>query len=159
MSLLEAFSWPYGPGNPETLSREFFEKLRDGIANGKSFPFLLNSHQISLVTSRSGTWFVAIMVITNSSTDDSIKIMGQLKQWFTECGAGAYQDYESETIRGNSIESSLGAGYTIIGTIDTKKQSNHKNQQTSPPHLPPIPKKSAGGLLPPPLPPIKNRSE
>lgn len=157
MSLLEAFSWPYGPGNPETLSREFFEKLRDGIAHGKSFPFLSNTHQISLVTSRSGTWFVAIMVITNSSSDDSIKIIGQLNQWFTECGAGPYQDYESVTIRGNSIESSLGVGYTIIGTIDTKKLSIQKGQQATPPHLPPIPKKSKGGSLPPPLPPIKQK--
>jgi len=123
MSLIEALSWPYGGGNPETLAWEFIRKLRDGIADGKPFPFLSNRHQIALITSPSGTWFVAIMVITNSDTDDSVKIMSQLDNWFKACGAGPYQDYESVSIHGATIESSLGSGYTTVATLDTSKNT------------------------------------
>lgn len=113
MDYLCAFSWPYSNSNDG--AREFFDKLRAGLGAGKKFP-IEKPHQIALVQGRSGV-FVAILVLPSTSMDDSMQIFNTLKAWFKECDAPSYQDYEHPSVRGGTIQSSLGTGYIILESM------------------------------------------
>jgi predicted Zn finger-like uncharacterized protein len=116
MSLLCAYSWPYGDSEAE--ARTFFDALSNGHAAGKRLPFA--RHQVALVHSpHFDTWFVAVLVFTDSPGDDSVAITRANDSWFRECGAGGFQDSESVTIRGGTIRACFDHRYEVLATVGT----------------------------------------
>ena len=129
MSLHTAFSWPYGDSENET--RAFYQRLKAGHAAGHEFPF--SRYQVALCRG-SYTWFVAVLVLTETAGDDSLYIHGRSEEWFAKCGGGGYQDYETIPLRGASIESSIGAEYDILesfGTLGGGSSSSSSFRPTS----------------------------
>lgn len=114
MNILFAFSWPYTPGDQ---AREFFDKLRAGIEEGKEFPFDC-PFQIAFVRGQSSGEFVAVLVLRGTIKDDSIETRQRLDAWFEECGAPRYQNKETPTLRGRTIQTSLGEGYEVLESIE-----------------------------------------
>jgi len=77
MSLHTAYSWPCG--DSETETRAFYHRLTTGHAAGEAFPF--SRYQIGLARG-SYTWFVAVLVLTDASGDDSLYSSKELAHGF-----------------------------------------------------------------------------
>jgi hypothetical protein len=133
MSLLIAFSWPYSD-QPQEQSKFFFDSVKQNII---SYPFQGQKNEIALVKSWNGFYSACFLVHTDYQGDDSVAILEAIRNWFKIINSPHYQDYESVSLRGNSIKDSLGAGYEILESIQefgkpkkTKNKSQKKEKNT-----------------------------
>ncbi len=109
MNLCQAYSWPYG-GDPEQIARAFLTKLKNGPPNR---PEPYHRYQVALVCSPR-SWFVAVLVLSESPSDDSVEIRQANEAWFDRCGAGGYQDRETMSNSHVSIAAALDERYRIV---------------------------------------------
>jgi hypothetical protein len=94
MNFLCCYSWPYAQdGNAE--AKRFFNNLKTGTQNGKPCPFSCHN-EFALVKNRpDNLYFVAVLVMRGSTTDDSLDTAGRLKDWFIACGNPGEPFYET----------------------------------------------------------------
>lgn len=112
MDRLYLLSWYYQGAEGESEARDFFGKLREGVARGKKFPFNC-PYQVGLVhCSIDVHWCVGVLVMRGTSGDDSVEQTDKLLRWFEECDAD-YAGADRTGIRaaGASVEYTLVARY------------------------------------------------
>ena len=122
-----AFSWPYSSDEERRAqATDMFGKLKvDQVGFPLSVP-----HEVALVRSQSGYWFVAVLTLLGGSGDDSVRIFKSLQAWLKKCNCPGYDDYESVTVRGLSIKSCL-PEYDIADSFSSLGQEREMNSQST----------------------------
>lgn len=115
MNRILLLSWLYGSEKDcQDGATVFFNKLRTGSSQGKSFP-LDCPYEITLVRNQRATeWLVAIRVMRDTPKDDSIEQNEKLEVWFKECDASGYHDRTGKLLLGNSVETTLGPDWDYL---------------------------------------------
>lgn len=122
-----AFSWPYSSDEEQRAqATDMFGKLK--VDQG-GFPLSV-PHEVALVRSPSGYWFVAILTLLGGSGDDSLRIFKSLEAWLKKCNCPRHGDYESVAVRGSSIKSCL-PEYEVADSFKSSRQESEMNSQST----------------------------
>ncbi len=135
MNYIWMFSWLYGSEDScQERSRDFYNKLCNGIQGGIRFPFEC-PYQIYLLRNQLATeWVVVVPVMLNTQGDDSIEKAEKLEKWFEACGTSGWDDRVVKRMHSNTIQSTIAIeahSYDYIDSFGTIEQGSIEKTMTN----------------------------